>query len=90
MRGRVEWLVIGSKAQIKKNKSQKNPHTKKKKKKKERKERKLGLDSNEGRKDCGMCEWCNWVLRNRGKHVFWNVDAAHCIFKPKTMKWYKA
>ena len=86
-RGWDEWLVIGSKAQRKKEakkKKKKNP------KKKERKERKLGLDSNVGRREFQMCEWCDWALSNRGKHEFWNVDVIHSIFKPKTMKWYNA
>ena len=79
-RGQDEWLVIGSKAQ-----------RKKEAKKKSKKERKLGLDSNVGRRECETCEWCNWALSNRKKkHGFWNVDAVHSIFKPKTMKWYKA
>ena len=56
MRGQDKWLVIGFKAQRKKN------QRKRKEKKNKKKERMLGLDSNEGRREGKMCEWCNWAL----------------------------
>ena len=56
MRGQDKWLVIGFKAQRKKN------QRKWKEMKNKKKERMLGLDSNEGRREGKMCEWCNWAL----------------------------
>ena len=35
---------------------------------------KLGLDPNEGRRECEMCEWCNWALSKRRKHEFWKIE----------------
>ena len=76
MRGRDKWLLIGFKAQRKKIRKKKS-----KEKEKEKKEMKLGLDPNEGRRECEMCEWCNWALSNRRKHEFWKIDVAHSISK---------
>ena len=53
MWGRDMCLLIGFKAQRRKE------GEKKEKKEKEKKEMKLDLDPNEGRRECEMCEWCN-------------------------------